>query len=248
MTNADIDLARLHTREAIAERINSATKHSYFGDFVLGAVDGAITTFAIVAGAAGAGLSGGVALVLGSANVLADGLSMAAGNFLRARSARQEVDRTRREEEMHIELIPEGEREEIRQIFAAKGFDGSTLDEIVNVMTRDRQRWVDTMLTDELGLQLDPPAPFRAALVTMFAFVFTGLVPLLPLPFAIAAPAGDTFVISAVLTGATFFAIGVWRGLRLDGRPWTSGLEILTIGGLAAATAYAVGRWLQAWV
>ena len=78
-----------HTTEAIARRLTAAKSHSYLGDFVLGAVDGAVTTFAIVAGAAGAGLSNGVVLVLGLANVLADGFSMAAGNFLRARSDQQ---------------------------------------------------------------------------------------------------------------------------------------------------------------
>ena len=71
-----------HTKEAIARRLQAASRHSYLGDFILGAVDGAVMTYAIVAGAAGAGLSNGVVLVLGFANVLADGFSMAAGNYL----------------------------------------------------------------------------------------------------------------------------------------------------------------------
>src|SRR5688572_7955123 len=100
-----------HTPEAIARRLARATSHSYLGDFVLGAVDGAVTTFAIVAGSAGAGLSAGIVLVLGLANLLADGFSMAAGNFLRARSEHQVLDRFRRMEERHIDEIPEGERE-----------------------------------------------------------------------------------------------------------------------------------------
>ena len=142
------ELARLHTEEAISERITAATQHSYLGDFVLGSVDGAVTTFAIVAGAAGAGLSSGVAIVLGLANVSADGSSMAAGNYLKARADKQTIERFRAMEERHIDGIPEGEREEIRQIFAGKGFDGEMLEEVVHIITQDRKQWVDTMLTE----------------------------------------------------------------------------------------------------
>jgi vacuolar iron transporter family protein len=148
-----------HTKDAIARRLNSVRQHSYLGDFMLGAVDGAVTTFAIVAGAAGAGVSNGIVLILGLSNVLADGFSMAAGNFLRARADQQLLEHFRRMEETHIDPIPEGEREKIRQIFQGKGFEGQVLESIVQVITEDRQRWVDTMLTEEWGLRLQPPRP-----------------------------------------------------------------------------------------
>ena len=239
------ELQRAHTQEAIAERIQAAAHHSYLGDFVLGAVDGAVTTFAIVAGAAGAELSSGVALVLGAANVLADGFSMAASNFLKARSDQELVDRFRRMEEMHIDRIPDAEREEIRQIFAAKGFEGSMLDKIVETITNDRQRWVDTMLTEEWGLRLSSPIPWRAGAITFIAFVIAGLVPLLPLIPAIRQPADRSFVISSVLTGITFFVIGYIRGKTVEHNPWRTGLETVLIGGSAAALAYLVGKWLH---
>ncbi|MFT5522160.1 MAG: VIT1/CCC1 family predicted Fe2+/Mn2+ transporter, partial [Pirellulaceae bacterium] len=167
------ELLQLHTDEAIAHRLSAKT-HSYLGDFILGAVDGAVTTFAIVAGAAGAGLSSGVAVVLGVANVLADGFSMAAGNYLKARADHQTVDHCRRIEAMHIERVPDGEREEVRQIFRNKGFEGELLERVVTVITNDRDLWINTMLIEELGLQLEPPHPVRAAASTMFAFVIAG--------------------------------------------------------------------------
>jgi VIT1/CCC1 family predicted Fe2+/Mn2+ transporter len=234
-----------HTQEAIAHRLAAATKHNYVGDFILGAVDGAVTTFAIVAGAAGAGLSNSVALVLGLANVLADGLSMAAGNYLRARSDLQMLQRIRRMEEFHIDTIPDGEREEIRQIYKAKGFDSEVLEQIVQIITDDRQRWIDTMLTEEWGLQLQPPSPWRAGLATMVAFVAAGAIPLIPALFWISHRAGETFLTTTLITGAAFFGIGLVRGRVADQRPSIAGLETLFIGGSAALVAYFVGRLLE---
>jgi VIT1/CCC1 family predicted Fe2+/Mn2+ transporter len=238
-------LQRDHTVEAIEQRLAAAKTHSYLGDFVLGAVDGAVTTFAIVAGAAGAGLSNGVVLVLGLANVLADGFSMAAGNFLRLRADQQLLQRFRRLEETHIDRIPDGEREEIRQIFRGKGFEGDVLERIVRVITDDRQRWVNTMLTDEWGLQLQPPSPWRAAAATLLAFVSAGLIPLVPMAVLMHRQASECFVASSLLTGVTFFGIGVIRGRVVDQRPLASGVETLLIGGSAALVAFLVGWFLQ---
>lgn len=225
-----------HTPEAIAARLGSATAHSYLGDGVLGAIDGTVTTFAIVAGASGAGLPGGVAIVLGLANVFADGLSMAVGNYMKSKSERAVVEQARRIEEAHVATIPEGEREEVRQIFARKGFEGGMLDEAVEIITQDRKRWVDTMLTDELGLRLETPEPVRAALTTLLAFIGAGMLPLTPLFLARGA-----FVVSAVVTAATFFLIGLVNGVLLRRAKAAAGLETLFVGGAAAAVAFLVG-------
>lgn len=238
-------LSAMHTPEMIRIRIAAAKQHSYLGDFVLGAVDGTVTTFAIVAGAAGAELSSGVAIVLGIANVAADGFSMAVSNYLKSRDERQIVERFRKMEEMHIDEIPDGEREEIRQIFARKGFEGPVLDEIVTVVTRNRQQWVDTMLTEEWGLQLESPSPMRAALTTFAAFVLAGIVPLVPLFLAAWFAGSHMFLASAVLTALTFFSIGLIRGRLADRRPLIAGVETLAIGGSAACLAYFVGVGLR---
>jgi len=238
-------LNQLHTPEAIKQRIESAGQQSYLGDFVLGAVDGAVTTFAIVAGAAGAGLPNGVAIVLGLANVAADGFSMAASNYLKARADQHMVERYRHMEERHIDLVPDAEREEIRQIFAAKGFEGDVLEEIVRVITNDRQQWVDTMLTDEWGLQLDTSSPSRAALMTFVAFVSAGLLPLAPLFVAVWLAGTQVFLASVILTALTFFTIGIIRGKVANQPAVWSGLETLFIGGSAASLAYLVGVLLK---
>lgn len=246
MENIDGDrLRNEHTQEAIAGRLARTTRHSYLGDFVLGAVDGAVTTFAVVAGGAGAGLSNGIVLILGLSNVVADGFSMAAGNFLRARSDQLTLQRFREIEETHIDRIPDGEREEIRQIFHAKGFEGEVLDKIVSVITDDRQQWVNTMLTEEWGLQLQPPSPWRAGLATFVAFLLAGMIPLLPPLLLPHGQSRHSFAASSVLTAVTFFVVGFLRGRILDKRPWAAGLETLLIGGSAAAVAFVLGKLLE---
>lgn len=242
MSETVAPLEHSHSPEAIRERIAGSTQHSYLGDFVLGAVDGSVTTFAVVAGAAGAQLSGKVALVLGLANLVADGLSMAAGAYLGAKSDREMIERVRRIEERHIDLAPDGEREEVRQIFLSKGFRGDLLDRIVQGVVGDRKLWVDTMVTEEFGLPLETPDPLRAAATTYFAFVLVGALPLLPLAALGVASERAIFGASAALTAAAFAGVGAVKGW-VTHRPIARAMaETILIGGGAAAMAYAVGR------
>ena len=103
-------------------------------DFVYGATDGAVTTFAVVAGVTGASLSPSIVLILGFANLLADGLSMAVGNYLAAKTRLEYIERARRREEWEIDNLVEQEKQEIRDIYAKKGFKEELLEEIVRVI------------------------------------------------------------------------------------------------------------------
>ena len=145
------DLQAQHTPDAIAVRLAARKPPSYVGDAVLGAIDGCVTTFAVVSGVVGANLPQKIALILGLANLCADGFSMAVSNYQKAASELQRIAQAGRIEARHIEEVPEGEREEIRQLFAQKGFTGALLEDIVAVITQDRKRWVETMLTEELA-------------------------------------------------------------------------------------------------
>ena len=127
-------------------------------------------------------------IILGGANLVADGFGMAASNLLGSRAARQQREQVRREEQLHIRLVPEGEREEIRQIFAAKGFAGDDLERVVDVITSDPELWTDTMMSEELGFGSTEPNEYRAALATLAAFLLVGSLPLLVFVYDAVAP------------------------------------------------------------
>jgi VIT1/CCC1 family predicted Fe2+/Mn2+ transporter len=233
-----------HSPEAIKDRLDGNLDHSYLGDAVLGGIDGCVTTFAVVAGGMGAGFSSVVVIILGFANLLADGFSMAVGNYQGAKSEREFVEKARRSEERQIDVYPQGEQEEIRQIYARKGFSGATLETIVKVITGNRKLWVDTMLREELGLQIDGPSPIKAALVTFGAFLLVGLIPLLP--FLLTFLSSDTtFLASALATSLAFFGIGMAKGHLLHRSKLRGGLETWFVGSIAAALSFLVGLWLR---
>lgn len=237
-------LTSSHHPERVRQRLLAKPGNSYVSDAVLGAVDGCVTTFAVVAGAYGAGFPSMVALVLGFANLLADGFSMAVSNYESVRAQREYVESIRRTEEHHIEHIPEGEREEIRQIFAGKGFDGALLEDIVATITRDRALWVDTMLQEEYGLQTTFANPWKAGATTFVAFLLVGVIPLLPILVPGLAPERQ-FLISSLLACVMFFAIGMLKSLIFSRPVLKAGLQTLLTGSAAAALAYAAGTVLR---
>jgi VIT1/CCC1 family predicted Fe2+/Mn2+ transporter len=242
------DLEASHTPRAVRRRLAVPPKTSYLRDFVYGAIDGLVTTFAVVAGVAGAGLSAGVVVVLGVANLVADGFSMAVGNFLGLRAERQHVERTRRTEEREIEVIPEGEREEVRQILRTQGLEGDLLERAVAAITSDRKAWVDLMLQNEHGIPKALPSPARAARATFVAFLGVGVLPLLPFlaQVLLGLSVGMPFVWSGILTGAAFFVVGAAKGRFVGQGGLVSGLETLAIGAAAAGLAYGLGATLGA--
>ncbi|UEM19892.1 VIT1/CCC1 transporter family protein [Skermanella mucosa] len=230
-----------HDPEAIRRRLSVRPEQSYLRDWVYGGIDGAVTTFAVVAGVVGAGLSARTVLILGAANLLADGFSMAASNYSGTKTERDDKDRLRAVEERHIDLVPEGELEEIRQIFRAKGFQGRGLEHAVETITADRGRWVETMLAEEYGLPAALRSPVKAAASTFLAFLICGFVPLLPFVFGLPAPVA----LATGSTAAVFFAIGSVKSLWSLAAWWRSGLETLAIGMAAAALAYAAGAAVE---
>ncbi|MEO1655508.1 MAG: VIT1/CCC1 transporter family protein, partial [Bacteroidota bacterium] len=124
----------------------------YLGEFVYGGIDGSVTTFAVVAGAAGANLPSSVVIILGFANLIADGFAMSIGSYLSTKSEKDNYEKHRKIEYWEVANWPDKEREEIREIYQAKGFEGELLEKVVETITADKDRWVDVMMKEELEM------------------------------------------------------------------------------------------------
>lgn len=230
-----------HTTEAIHERLVAGPTHNYLRDWIYGGIDGSVTTFAVVSGVTGAELSPWVILILGFANLSADGFSMAASNFLGTKAELDDWRRLEAIENRHIDLAPEGEREEVKQIFQLKGFEDEDLRRMVDLVTSDRQRWIRTMLTEEYGLPHEVRSPWIAAVSTFTAFCICGLVPLIPYLLGVR----QSLEVSMVMTGTVFFLIGSAKSRWSTTSWWKSGLTTFLVGAIAAWLAYATGLLLK---
>jgi VIT1/CCC1 family predicted Fe2+/Mn2+ transporter len=226
-----------HSPTDIARRLEGGSKTSYLRDMIYGGIDGAVTTFAIVAGVEGAGLDHRIIVALGLANILADGFSMAASNYSGTKAELDDRKRIVQIEKRHIEFHRDGELAELRQILALRGLDGDVLDQATEAIANNKEKWIALMLTDEYGLTRDEPHPVRSALATFGAFMVAGSVPLAPFVLGI----GSAFQISILATLLTFFLIGTSKSRWSLEKWWWSGSETLLIGALAALIAFLVG-------
>lgn len=217
---------------------------SHIGDYIYGANDGIITTFAVVSGVAGAALAPSIVIILGIANLLADGFSMAASNYLGKRSEEDFVLAAYERQRRAIESDPDGEREHIRRLYAAKGFTGDKLDHAVETVTAEKDLWIDTVIHEEFRLpEIEPGGAVKGAMATFVAFLVAGAVPLVP--YVLQFPTDSQFGWSVVLMALALFGVGSARTL-VTKRSWLrSGLEMLLVGAIAAAVSYGIGYALK---
>ena len=219
---------------------------SYLGEFVYGGIDGCVTTFAVVAGAVGAGLDSSVILILGFANLLADGFAMSIGAYLSTRTEMANYDKHKLLEYAEVESIPESEREEVREIYAAKGFSGELLEQVVDVITSNKDIWVDVMMKDELEMIKEEKSPFWIGGVTYISFLAIGIIPLSVYVWDFFSPLeGNRFLWTCVFTAIGFTSIG-WLKSRVNEVSIVKGIaETLALGSAAAAVAFYVGYLLE---
>ncbi len=257
------DASKKAHRERAPEKHQQA-QGQYIKSAIYGGLDGIITTFAVVAGVAGASLSAGIVLILGFANLIADGLSMAIGDYLSTKAEKEYSRAERTRESWEVDNYPEGEMKEMVEIYMDKGITEKDARHMVEILSKHKKAWVDVMMVEELGIVENEESPLKNSLVTFGSFVIFGFIPLFAYVLARFIPgmtggtaanaaqstvpelatsgASDpTFLIACLLTGATLFALGALK-TKVTGQKWyVSGFEMLIVGGLAAAAAYGIG-------
>jgi vacuolar iron transporter family protein len=219
----------------------------YVKSFVYGGLDGIITTFAVVAGVAGAQLSASVVLILGFANLVADGISMAFGDYL---SSKAEGEYGRNERKRENEAMSKSKKVPLAhmiRIYMKQGFNRKQASSIAKVVCKNKEACVEVMLNHELGISKPGGNPVKNALTTFGSFAIFGFVPLIAYVFANFIPlfGGYTFEVASVLTGLTLFVLGAVK-YKITGMNWfKSGMEMLLIGGGAAIAAYLIGYFVS---
>ncbi len=213
-------------------------------EIVFGINDGVISTIGFLFGMVGAVMQHQIILISGLAEVLAGTVSMFVGGYLSTKSQQEFFEHEIRREKSEIEEMPAKEREEIRRIYQAKGFqDPKELDLVVNRITADKRVWLKCMMEEELGLILESmDSPVKVGLVIGASFLVGGFIPLIPYIFLDTAAALKA---SLIFTAVGLFCLGAVK-TTITRQPWfKSGLEALSIGAVACLAGYGIGLLLK---
>ncbi len=232
---------------------HGGSSSNWISAFVYGGMDGSITTFALVAGVEGASLPFGVVLILGFANLIASGFSMSIGRYVSDKAELDQYEKIKNKEFEHIKKRPEGEKQEVRMILKNYGFKGKELNSAVETIISNEEKWVDLMMKNEFHMTKENLVPINNAIVTFFAFILIGVIPLLSYIFVpiiknITLEQKGIFVLASIFTLVALFVVGIVKS-RFAMKNWfISGIETAFIGGVAAFIAYFVGYFLSCWV
>lgn len=221
--------------------------HSKIGgllkEAVFGFNDGLVSTFAIIAGLTGGLTENRTILLAALATLFAGAFSMGLGTYLGSKAEKEHYESERKREIYEMKHVPEIERQEIRDIYVAKGFKGKLLEEIVAHITSNDKLWLETMMREELGFAESPPKPGLNGVVMGIAFFIGALLP--TIPYAVPAnifqnAAQWTLFISVV----SLVAAGAFKTRFTKRNVFLSAFETLAIGALAAGGSYGIGALL----
>jgi VIT1/CCC1 family predicted Fe2+/Mn2+ transporter len=216
---------------------------SALSDIILGGQDGLVNVLGVILGVAAATADTRVVLVAGLAATFAESVSMGAVAYTSRMAEADVYESERAREYRHVQRIPELERQEIRELYARKGFAGELLDRIVETITASPDVWVAVMLAEEHQLTpISRAHALRAALIVGISAVVGSLIPLLPF---VVLPVGVSMWVSIVVAALVLFAVGAYKARLTIGHAGRSGLEMAIIGTVSALVGYAVGVVLK---
>ena len=208
-------------------------------DATLGANDGLVSILTLLAGVAGADVSPSTVLIAGLAGLVAGAISMGVGAYVSAKAYRSYYRAELRKEVEEMREKPDVEREEVREIYQERGFEGELLERVVDRITSDPRVWLKVMMSEELGLSPQFGRPFGAAVVVFVAFLIGGAVPVAPF---LVAEGLTALVASFLVTAVALMIAGGIRSRYTGERTLTAGLELVGMAAIGVGAAHLIGR------
>ncbi len=216
----------------------------FLKEAVFGFNDGIVSTFAVIAGLSGGSIEHSTVLLAALATLFAGAFSMGLGTYIGSKAEKEHYEGELAREKYEVEYMPEAERQEIRDIYAAKGFSGKLLEDVVTQITSDKKIWIEVMMKEELGFADAPPRPGINGVIMSLSFTVGSMLA----TFAYFLPAlGKTFgmthnfLISLAASIIGLLIVGAYKTKFTKRNPWLSALETLTIGVIAAGGTYIIG-------
>jgi VIT1/CCC1 family predicted Fe2+/Mn2+ transporter len=228
--------ARLHVEPHIKES-------NYIRDLVFGFGDGINTSLGIVAGVGGAEVQASLVVLAALVGMFTGAKAMAVQNYLAVKSQREILESEIKRERSEIDNMPDQEKKEIEEIYKAKGFEGDELQRVVDKVTSNKEVWLKTMLTEELGLNLEIlGSPIKGALVMFGAFLLGGILPIVP--YYLLGTGFSSLGIAIGISISSSFVIGALKA-RIAKKSWIKGgLEMAGLGTGIALVGYGIGAEL----
>lgn len=242
-------LRTLHHDGKAQEVLHGTIQGNWLKAAVYGANDGIVTTFAVVAGALGANLDNRVVVILGIANMVADGLSMALGDYLGSISENRYRRQQLKLEQYEYEQVPDLEQQEIIDMYVANGYSRKDAESLVKILAKNPKHMVELGFQQELGELPQTGRMWLTGVITFVAFVLAGSLPLIPYIlssiFGAQIPMSVRLQMSVAATGLALFAVGSLRTLITDESWVKNGLQVLGVGSIAATAAYVLGVLIE---
>lgn len=230
-----------------APEAHSNTPSEYIKSMVFGGLDGIITTFAVVAAVAGADMSGDLVILMGVANLVSDGISMGLGDYFSEKSEKDYIKNEWMRETWELENYPEGEKQEMVELYEGQGMDKEDAATIVNTFAKYPDKFVNLMMVDELGLEPwdeeESQGLWKQGLVTMLSFWFFGAIPVVGYAIIDAAGvdnASTIFAVDCVVTLFTMFALGAAKAKVTNTSIIQQGGLMMLNGAVACGAGYLI--------
>lgn len=216
---------------------------SSLADVILGGQDGLVNVLGVILGVAAATSDTYIVMVAGLAATFAESVSMGAVAYTSTVAEAEFYESERAREYRHIEEVPHLEKQEVREIYVAKGFEGELLDQIVETITLNADVWVAVMMAEEHQLTpVNRGQAFRSAIIVGLAAIVGSIIPLLPFAFL---PIQTSIWTAILVSALTLFVVGFYKARVYTGNPTRSGLEMAVIGTVSALIGYLIGALLR---